>query len=106
MKEVHLFEILGRKVYDSDGKYAGCLEEIEAERGDESCLVKSYLVERRGLVARITAWALADSLQHAIPVNENSLPYRIPWDQMDFSEPRRPRITVPQSQLRRVGSAG
>lgn len=104
MREIHLYEILGRKVCDANGEYAGCLEEIEVERGDEVCPVKSYLVEHRGLMSRITAWALADSLQKAIPVSEDSLPYRVPWDQMDLSDPEHPRITVAKSELRRARS--
>lgn len=104
MKQIHLFEILGRKVHDSDGKYAGCLEEIEVQRGDESCPVESYLVYRRGLIARVTAWALSDSLRKAIPKSEKSLPYRVPWDLMDLSDVARPRITIPRGQLERVRS--
>lgn len=102
MKELNLYEILGRKVCDANGEYAGCLEEIEVERGDEACAVKSYLVEHRGLMSRITAWALADSLQKAIPVKEESLPYRVPWDQMDLADPEHPRITVAKSELKRA----
>ncbi len=104
MIELRLYEILGNKVHDADGKYAGALEEIEVERGDESCAVKSYLVEHRGVIDRITAWALADSLRKAIPVREKSRPYRVPWELMDLSDPHHPRITVPQSELKRVRS--
>ncbi|MEO5904210.1 MAG: hypothetical protein ABIQ55_09380 [Gemmatimonadaceae bacterium] len=106
MREIQLFEILGHKVYDSDGKYAGCIEEIEAERGDDSCAIENFLVEHRGLTDRITAWAIAYSLQHFIPVREKSKPYRVPWQLMDLSDPRNPRITVPQSELKRVRSGG
>lgn len=104
MKELHLYETLGRKVHDANGEYAGRLEELEVERGDESCLVMNYLVQRRGLVSRITAWALSDSLQKAIPTSEKSLPYRVPWELMDLSDPEHPRITVPQKELKRARS--
>jgi sporulation protein YlmC with PRC-barrel domain len=104
MKELHLYETLGRKVHDSDGEYAGRLEEIEVERGDESCLVLNYLVEHRGLLSRITQWALSNSLQKKIPTSEKSRPYRVPWDLMDLSDPAHPRITVPQSELKRARS--
>ena len=102
MKELHLYETLGRKVYDANDKYAGRLEEIEVERGDESCLVTNYLVQHRGLMSRITQWAVSDSLRKTIPVSEKSLPYRVPWDLMDLSDPEHPRITVAQSELRRA----
>lgn len=106
MRELHLYEMLGRKVYDANDKYAGRLEEIEVERGDDSCAIKCYLVAHRGFMGRITSWALADSLQKSIPISEESLPYRVPWDQMDLSDPEHPRLTVPQSELRRARSEG
>jgi sporulation protein YlmC with PRC-barrel domain len=102
MRELHMYEFLGRKVHDADGKYAGALEEVEVERGDEFCAVKNYLVQHRGLIDRITAWALTQSIRKAIPVREKSKPYRVPWDKMDLTDPQHPRITVPQSELQRV----
>ncbi len=105
VRELHLYELLGRKVHDANGAYAGCLEDIEVERGDESCLVTNYLVHHRGLVSRLTAWAISNSVRRSIPVSEKSLPYRVSWDQMDLTDPEHPRITVAQSELRRVRSA-
>src|SRR5512141_3136063 len=104
VKELHLYETLGRKVMDANGEYAGRLEELEVERGDESCLVTNYLVQHRGLISRITQWALSNSLQKVIPISEKSLPYRVPWELMDLSDPERPRITVTKSELRRARS--
>ena len=98
--------MLGKKVIDADGKYAGRLEEIEAERGDDVCLVKNYLVEHRGILDRIQTWALAAPMQKAIPVREKSRPYRVPWDKMDLTDPEHPRIIVPQSDLTRVKAGG
>lgn len=104
MKEVRLHEILGRKVVDSDGKYAGRVEDIEAERGDSVCPIENYLVVHRSLIDRLQTWALAAPIRKSLPVREKSRPYRVPWDQMDVSEPEHPRILVPQSQLSRVRS--
>ena len=106
MKELHLYEILGRKVLDANGEYVGRLEEVEAERGDDACAIENFLVGRRGLLDRIAAWAIAASLQRFLPVREKSKPYRVPWEQMDLSDPSRPRINVHKSELRRVRSGG
>jgi sporulation protein YlmC with PRC-barrel domain len=106
MKELQLFQILGKRVVDANGKYAGRLEEIEAERGDDVCVIKNYLVEHRGLLDRLQSWMLAAPIQKSIQVREKSRPYRIPWDQMDLSDPQHPRILVPQSELSRVRSVG
>jgi hypothetical protein len=102
MRELHIYETLGRKVRDANGYYVGCLEEIEVERGDDSCLVTSYIVHKRGLISRMTAWAVSNSVRRAIPVPEKALPYRVPWDQMDLSDPEHPQILVAQSELKRV----
>jgi sporulation protein YlmC with PRC-barrel domain len=104
VKELQLLEILGKKVVDCEGRYAGRLEEIEAERGENESLIESYFVVHRGLIDRIQTWALAAPIQKSIPVREKSRPYRVPWDQMDMSDPEHPRILVPQSELSRVRS--
>lgn len=102
MKELHLYEALGRKVHDANGEYIGCLEEIEVESGDESCLVTNYIVHRRGLISRLTAWAVSNSIRRAIPVPEKSLPFRVGWKQMDLSDPEHPRVVVGRAALKRV----
>jgi sporulation protein YlmC with PRC-barrel domain len=101
MKELHVFEFMGRRVVDSEGKPVGRIEEIEAERGDEVCLIKNYLVEHRGILDRISTWALAVPMQKMLSASESSKPYRVPWDKMDLSDPEHPRILVPKSELKR-----
>ena len=102
MKELQLFEILGKKVVDSDGRHIGRLEEIEATRGDDACAIDAYLVEHRGLLDRVGTWALSASVQRRLPQRKSSKPFRVPWDQMDLSDPGHPRVLVPQKELRRV----
>jgi len=100
MKELQLREMLGVKVVDSEGEHIGRLEEIEAERGDEICEIRAYIVEHRGLLDRISSWALTSSIQDRL--SRKSQPYRVSWDQMDLSDPQRPRTLVPKELLHRV----
>ena len=102
MRQLRLLEILGRKVVDSEGVTLGHLEEIEMERGAESCPVQAYLVEHRGLLDRMSSWTLTSSMQKALSRRSSKKPYRVPWDEMDLSDPRHPRTLVPKSALRRV----
>lgn len=102
MRHVQLLEMLGRKVVDSEGVTLGHLEEIELERGPESCLVQAYLVEHRGLLDRLSTWTLTSSMHNALSKRSSSKPFRVPWDEMDLSDPRHPRTRVPRSSLRRV----
>jgi sporulation protein YlmC with PRC-barrel domain len=102
MQRIRLLEILGRRVIDSNGETIGHLEEIEAEQGSESCLVQAYLVEHRKLLDRLSTWALTSSMQEALSRRSTSKPFRVPWHQMDLSEPRRPKTRVPKSELRQT----
>lgn len=95
-------EILGVKVVDANGTGIGRLEEIEATRGDDVCAIEAYIVEHRGLLDRVSSWALTSSLRDKFPLGESSRPYRIAWDEMDLSDPRHPRALVPRESLRRV----
>ena len=101
MSELQLRKILGAKVYDSEGEHIGRLEEVEAEKGDEWCDVVSYIVEHRGLLDRISTWALTSSMQKTLSRKKSSKPYRIGWDQMDLTDPHRPRTLVPKELLAR-----
>jgi sporulation protein YlmC with PRC-barrel domain len=102
MKEIQLHEILGAKVVDANGVHIGRLEEIEATRGEESCLIDAYIVEHRGPLDRVSSWALTSAVRDRLPKGESSRPYRIGWDEMDLSDPRHPRARLPRESLRRV----
>jgi len=105
MIELQLRKMLGAKVYDSEGAHIGRLEEIEAERGDESCAIVSYLVEHRGPLDRISTWALTNSMQKKLSRRSSAEPYRIGWDQMDLSDPHKPKTLVPKELLTRIKRA-
>ena len=100
MREVQLRELLGVIVVDSTGERIGKLEEIEAENGYEYCEIKSYIIAHRGLLDRVSSWALTADLQSKL--SGKSRPYRVPWDQMDLSDPRHPRTLLPKALLEQV----
>ncbi|MEO8193033.1 MAG: hypothetical protein ABI681_04225 [Gemmatimonadales bacterium] len=102
MREVRLLEVLGRKVVDSSGKHIGRLEEIEVERGDDSCAIKSYIVEHRGLLDRTSSWAVPTSIRLLLAKRRTSAPYRVRWEQMDMSDPRHPKALLPSDELERT----
>ena len=102
MREHQLFEMLGKRVVDSTGKHIGRLEEIEAERGDDNCPVTAYIVEHRALLDRVSGWALTSSLQKKLSHPKSRRPYRVAWNQMDMSDPSRPRTLIPADELERL----
>jgi sporulation protein YlmC with PRC-barrel domain len=102
MRRIELREMLGVKVYDSEGEHIGRLEEVEAERGDDACAIVSYIVEHRGLLDRVSSWALTSRMREKLARRISSRPYRVGWNQMDLSDPRRPRTLVPRALLERA----
>ena len=104
MREIELREMLGVKVVDSEGEHIGRLEEIELERGKESCAVVAYIVEHRGLLDRASSWALTASLQEKLSRKDKTRPYRVGWNQMDLTDPRHPRTLVPKELLEKTRS--
>ncbi|MEO8575663.1 MAG: PRC-barrel domain-containing protein [Gemmatimonadales bacterium] len=102
MREIQVYQFLGKRVVDADGHHIGRVEEIEATRGDDNCAIDAYIIEHRGLLDRVGTWALSGSLRRLLPEPQSSRPYRVPWDQMDLTDPGHPRVTVPADQLQRV----
>ena len=99
MKRFELREMLGVKVVDSEGEYCGRLEEVDAERGEDSCVVNFYIVEHRGLLDRVSSWTLTAPIQQKLERRKSGGPYRVGWNQMDLSDPRHPRTLVPKELL-------
>jgi sporulation protein YlmC with PRC-barrel domain len=104
MRELELRKMLGARVVDSEGEHIGRLEEIVAERGEQSCEINSYIVEHRGLLDRISSWALTSSMRKSLSKKQSSQPYRVAWNQMDLSDPHHPRTLVPKDLLERMTS--
>ena len=92
-REIRVHQLVGRKVRDADGRYIGRIQELQAEielheRGNVYVVV-AFHVGRFGLFESLAgsrfAWQALRFLGH------RSL--TIPWQQMDLSDPVRPRLT-------------
>ena len=86
-RQVRLQELLGRRVRDADGKVLGHIMEISATWRGKECYVDAFhlgtaaLLSRLGIsAARLVGWPLARE------------PKRIPWQEMDLSDPEKPRV--------------
>ena len=96
-RQVRVQELIGRRVRDSAGKVAGRIESIRATwRGDE-CLVEEFDLGAAALLERfgITAGALV-----GWPARRG--PLRVPWQQLDLSDPEKPRLRCTLDELRRL----
>jgi hypothetical protein len=96
---IHLEQILSRRVLDPAGKYAGRIEEVLAERQGERWVVTEYLLGAGGLKERLSIVGAAAWLVDILGGHGNPTSHRVPWDQMDLSDPKRPRLKCPADAL-------
>ncbi len=96
MKTVHFELLLGRKVHDSEGRRVGRILEVHAEPEGKDCVVREYLL---GTAALLTRLGISAERLLGLPVHRE--PVRVPWDQMDLSDPERPRLRCSVEELTR-----
>ena len=91
-QEIHLELLIGKQVVAQNGRSIGRLEEVRAElnaRGD--CFVTEFLVGSYAFLERLSAWRMARAIMRTLPLRRNA-GYRVRWEQLDLSDPRRPRL--------------
>jgi hypothetical protein len=92
--DVLLQALNARRVFDIDGKVAGRIGEVVAERIGADCHVVEYLLGPDAFLMRfgITARNFFGMKRHRGPL-------RVPWNQMDLSDPKHPRLRCRVSDL-------
>ena len=98
--EINIELLLGAKVRDIDGKNVGRIEELRVERDEKSCLVDAYLIGTSALIERLSAWTLVRPVRRFLNSRNLYSVYRVPWQDMDLSDPRHPRLRIAQRDLR------
>ena len=83
---VPLQDLIGKVVRDADGKKVGRIFEVMAEIQGDACVVTEWLLGTHALLARL---GMTASRLLGLPRRE---PDRIPWDRMDLSDPKKPRL--------------
>ena len=87
MQEIRVQDLVGRRVHDVNGKLAGRVGEIVAERIGADCHVIEYHVGSAAFLSRLgmTAGRLVGLHPHLKLI-------RVPWHQMDVTDPHNPRL--------------
>jgi hypothetical protein len=85
---LHLELILGTSVLSMDGEPVGRIEELRPGPHEE---IVEFLVGKAALLERLSAIGLFGRPKQG---------YRIRWDQIDWSDRKRPKLTCPVSELR------
>jgi sporulation protein YlmC with PRC-barrel domain len=95
--EVHVEELLGRRVRDADGRLVGRLEEFHVEPQDGEHVVTEFLIGPAALLTRIAGFLIQLPYFKFIPFPKRE--YCVPWKLMDLSDPRSPRVLVRRDEL-------
>ena len=101
-REIHLERLIGRTVRDRDGRSAGAIEEIVAEARGGACVVTEYLTGPAGTLERLASLDLGLWLVGLLGAAKSPGGYRVPWRQLDLSDPVHPRLRCRVDELSRV----
>ncbi len=98
--QIHAELLLGRKVRAMNGRVIGRLEEIRAKQDARGCYVEEFLTGSYGVLERLAASTIARAIFHVIGARQKGSSYRVPWDKLDLSDPKAPRLLCEVSELR------
>jgi len=98
-REINVELLLSRRVYALNGKCIGRLEEVRAEMRDGECVLTEFLVGVYALFERLAAWSIGRSILRTLRLKRRDGGYRVPWNQLDLSDPERPRLKCAVSDL-------
>jgi hypothetical protein len=90
--ELRLEDLLGREVLARDNHRIGRIEEFRAETTAKGCVVTAYVIGVAGLYER-----LGVATRSLVGSRRSGRVAR--WDQIDLSNPDRPRLTCPVEEL-------
>ena len=96
-REVRVQDILGRQVRAGNNQSVGRIEEIRLEKRGKGYVVREYHLGAAALMERLSAH-VGSWFGRARDIRV------VAWDQMDLSEPKRPRLLVEAAALARLGA--
>lgn len=94
-REVRLHELLGREVLAANNRRVGLLEEFRAEVKGNACEITGFVIGVAGLSERL-------GLGVKMIFGKGGGGYLARWDQLDLSDPHRPRLTCSVDELSTV----
>jgi hypothetical protein len=94
-RDVYLDRLLGRQVLGPNQKPVGRLEEFRTEVRGRGCVITEFVIGGGGLLERLGVGA-------KLLFGNVTRGYVARWDQLDLSDPERPRLTCSFDELRRL----
>ena len=99
-QEINIELLLGKRVFSSNGRSIGRLEEVEAELRQGRCFVTEFHIGSYAVLERLAATHIGRAILHTFRFKKKSDGYRVAWDQLDLSDPAQPRLRCAVSELR------
>ena len=99
-EELHLQLILGRKVFDSENRLVGRLEEVIAEERNGECIIKEYLVGSRAMLQRLAITHLGRTFPRLLGASNKG--YKVPWNKLDLAHRNKLRLNCAKDELESV----
>jgi hypothetical protein len=100
-RRIRVHNLLNRQVLDAEGRPAGRVEELRACVRDGQCFVEEYVLGRQGLMERLSIADLSLVALRALGARHGAPGHRVPWHQMDLTDPRKPRLRCKRADLER-----
>jgi hypothetical protein len=94
-RELRLDRLLGRQVLAQNNRRVGRVEEFRAEKRGTGYVVIEYVIGVAGLFERLDVGV-------KLLFGRRAGGYLARWDQVDISNPERPRLTCPVEELRKL----
>jgi hypothetical protein len=92
---IRLDRLVGREVHTANNRRLGRMEEFRAERRGDAWFIREYVVGTAGLLERL------DLGVRLLLGLKRGRGYVVRWDQLDLTNPERPRLTCSVEDLRR-----
>jgi sporulation protein YlmC with PRC-barrel domain len=101
-QEIHLELLLGKRVFALNGQSIGRLEEVRAELNARGhCFVTEFLIGSYAFLERLSAFRMGREIMRTLRLRRKE-GYRVRWEQLDLSDPRRPRLLCEVDELVRL----
>jgi sporulation protein YlmC with PRC-barrel domain len=98
-QEIHLELLIGKQVFALNGRPLGRLEEVRAELNARGhCFVTEFLIGSYAFLERLSAWRMGRAIMRTLHLRRKE-GYRVRWEQLDLSDPRRPRLLCEVEEL-------
>jgi hypothetical protein len=93
-RELRLDRLIGRRVLGRNNRPVGRLEEFRTEMRGGECVITEFVIGAAGLLERLGVGV-------NLLMGRAAGGYVARWDQVDVSDPERPRLTCSLEELRK-----